>query len=325
VSSYRYNGGSTVTDNRTGLSSTSPVVDDTARKIAKFLKTCQFRFDNNWLTSGGSGTALDCYKDVLKLEPNNFDASRGLVNIENQYVKWAEKALKNGKKAKVRQYLASLRKVNPESPKLAVLKSQLESVNTQTTVVPIRRQSVISVRHESDFDLSVKPSFNCAKAKTVTEKTICGNRGLSNADARLGRIYSQLRHLLLKPKFRQLRKKQRAWLKQLNYCSGNVSCLLSTYERRIAELEKYSSGPSFSCAKAITRTEKAICSNSELSNADARLARIYSQRRQSLSKYDTKGLQKEQRAWLKMRNTCSDNISCLLQIYENRIVELENR
>ena len=95
-------------------------------KIAKLLKTCQFRFDNNWLTSGGNGTALDCYKDVLKLDANNFAASQGLVNIENRYVAWAENALKRGKKNKVRQYLASLSLVNPESPKIVELEEQLK-------------------------------------------------------------------------------------------------------------------------------------------------------------------------------------------------------
>jgi len=104
----------------------SPVADNTARKIAKLLKTCKFIFDNNWLTSGGSETALDCYKKVLKLNENSKAALQGLVNIENLYVKWAEKALKNKQKAKARQYLASLRKVNPKSPKLTVLESQLE-------------------------------------------------------------------------------------------------------------------------------------------------------------------------------------------------------
>jgi hypothetical protein len=109
------------------ISNPLQVVDDTAQKIAKLLKICQYRFDKDWLTSGGTGTALDCYKDVLMLDPNNLDASRGLVNIENRYVKWAERTLKNGEKSRASQYLARLRQVNSKSSKLAVLESQLES------------------------------------------------------------------------------------------------------------------------------------------------------------------------------------------------------
>ena len=120
---------STIIDNH--IVQTPVVVDNTAQKIAELLKTCQFRFDNNWLTSGANGTALACYQDVLKLDSNNWDASRGLVNIENRYVEWAERALKKGQKAKVRQYLARLRLVNSESPKLAGLELQLDSMNSQ--------------------------------------------------------------------------------------------------------------------------------------------------------------------------------------------------
>jgi len=42
-------------------------------------------------------------------------------------VEWAEKALNQGKESKTRQYLASLRKVNPESPKLAALEDNLRT------------------------------------------------------------------------------------------------------------------------------------------------------------------------------------------------------
>ena len=84
----------------------------------------------------------------MKLEPNNLDASRGLVNIENQYVKWAERALKNGKKAKARQYLANLRKVNPESPKLAEFETQIQSIslvrcNTSNVIRKVSASSVL--------------------------------------------------------------------------------------------------------------------------------------------------------------------------------------
>ncbi len=103
--------------------------------IKKLLKTCQYRFDNNWLTSGDEETDLDCYKDVLKLDTNNFAACQGLVNIENRYVSWAENALKQGKKAKVRQYLASLRLVNPESPKIEEFEKKLKPINMPTTPI----------------------------------------------------------------------------------------------------------------------------------------------------------------------------------------------
>ncbi len=94
--------------------------------------------------------------------------------------------------------------------------------------------------------------------------------------------------------------------------------------KQIAKPKTSSSRPSFNCAKATTRTERTICRNSQLSNADVRLARIYSRLRSSLPKSEAKWLGRQQHAWLKMRDACSDNVSCLLETYNARITELEN-
>jgi len=172
-------------------------------------------------------------------------------------------------------------------------------------------------------NLSIKPSFDCARAKTPTERKICSNSDLSHADVRLSKLYSQLRRSLSSSNFRRLKNEQRTWLKQRNYCSDDLSCLLQIYNQRIVELKaKMSSKPSFNCAKATKKTEKSICRNSELSYADRRMSELYSQLRRSLSKSDANLLRKEQRAWLKRRNTCYSDVNCLLQIYEDRITEL---
>ncbi len=42
-------------------------------------------------------------------------------------------------------------------------------------------------------------SFDCTKAKTTLEKTICNDSRLDDADNRLGKVYSQLKKSLSKP------------------------------------------------------------------------------------------------------------------------------
>ncbi len=93
--------------------------------VSPLLRTCAKHLKANRLTSGRGGTALACYEDVLKKDSNNADALAGLDKIAARYVTWAERALKRGQKNKAKQYLASLRQVNPESPKLARLEEQL--------------------------------------------------------------------------------------------------------------------------------------------------------------------------------------------------------
>ncbi|MCK5716320.1 MAG: caspase family protein, partial [Thiomargarita sp.] len=94
--------------------------------VSKLLKTCQRHFNASRLTSGRGGTAVACYSDVLKLDANNTQALDGLDAIEAKYVKWIQKAIRQHKKKKALRYMASLRIVNPDSPKLQAFEEKLD-------------------------------------------------------------------------------------------------------------------------------------------------------------------------------------------------------
>ncbi len=82
--------------------------------------------------------------------------------------------------------------------------------------------------------------------------------------------------------------------------------------------------PSFDCAKATTEIEKSICNNKELSAIDGQLGKVYSKLRKLLPKSEATNLKKEQRIWLKMRDsTCPPyDIECLLSLYKERLTVL---
>jgi len=77
---------------------------------------------------------------------------------------------------------------------------------------------------------------------------------------------------------------------------------------------------SFDCAKASTKVEKMICKDAELSKLDDELGKDYSEARTKAS--DPETLKKQQRAWLKMRNSCADT-QCLKGKYSERIKVLQ--
>ncbi len=111
----------------------------------QLLRTCQRHFDAYRLTTGYGGTALSCYGEVLKKDRNNAEALAGLEKIEKKYVAWIERALSRQQKNKALQYMAGLRKVNPESPKLAAFEEQTQTPTPffiqPPTVKPSPRQS----------------------------------------------------------------------------------------------------------------------------------------------------------------------------------------
>ncbi|MEZ5670839.1 MAG: lysozyme inhibitor LprI family protein [Thiotrichaceae bacterium] len=91
---------------------------------------------------------------------------------------------------------------------------------------------------------------------------------------------------------------------------------------------------SIDCDKVKAPTEYAICSNPELHDVDVRLNTAYREALGAVGKSSKEGKQLigSQRAWLKKRNfawenrkgDCYQNVSCLVEMYEEHIRNIEN-
>lgn len=77
---------------------------------------------------------------------------------------------------------------------------------------------------------------------------------------------------------------------------------------------------SFDCTKAATGTEKAICSNPEVSRLDSELATAW--RGALAGSHDAKALKAGQLTWLHERNACGEDASCLSDRYRERLAVL---
>jgi uncharacterized protein len=82
-------------------------------------------------------------------------------------------------------------------------------------------------------------SFECAKARKVVERAICGDARLNRADSDLGELYQRLRQNLAAPAFAKVRQSQRRWLQlRDNTCpKAEPECLLPLYQQRNAVLQ----------------------------------------------------------------------------------------
>jgi uncharacterized protein len=77
---------------------------------------------------------------------------------------------------------------------------------------------------------------------------------------------------------------------------------------------------SFDCTSAASPSEKAICADAYTSNLDKKLGELWSATLPKVA--DPKALKTDQLQWLKQRNLCADDLSCLRQKYQMRITEL---
>ena len=77
-------------------------------------------------------------------------------------------------------------------------------------------------------------SFDCSKARTDVEKTICASAALSGLDDQLAKAYESA--MLLSDNPGRLKNQQREWLRNVrNRCQGET-CLKAAYETRLAQL-----------------------------------------------------------------------------------------
>ena len=107
------------------LDSTSQPTPVEDSEIANLLQECHQHYEAKRLTTGKPGTALNCYQTVLKQEPNNQEALKGLKKLEYTYQAWAKYALRQNQLDHTAIYLAGLKKVAPDSPVLAQLQLRL--------------------------------------------------------------------------------------------------------------------------------------------------------------------------------------------------------
>jgi len=77
-------------------------------------------------------------------------------------------------------------------------------------------------------------SFDCGKAFTLVEKTVCSDRELSTLDDSMKQAYDRALAVVRDPG--QLRREQRQWLKSERDACRDVRCLKSRYEKRLGQL-----------------------------------------------------------------------------------------
>ena len=83
--------------------------------------------------------------------------------------------------------------------------------------------------------LAFAASFDCKKAKTKVEKTICADLRLSELDEELAAAFRDALRDARQPEKAELRKKQTAWLKARNGCKDKL-CTEVMYRTRLAIL-----------------------------------------------------------------------------------------
>lgn len=110
-------------------------------------------------------------------------------------------------------------------------------------------------------------SFDCARAGTPDEKTVCADPALSRADETVAKLYSNALAQLKGDDRDAAVAAQRAWLAARKLCAADVPCLTAIYAAAVARLDPPGrAAPAAAATDAFART--GICSPCDLAGAD---------------------------------------------------------
>jgi uncharacterized protein len=112
------------------------------------------------------------------------------------------------------------------------------------------RNSAIILLSRAPADIPPPASFDCTKARTPVEKTICGSVELSLLDSNVAAWYKGTPGSLSSRAWgeqdkryldavTQYKSEQKAWLKQRDACGGDPECLKKSIDARIAAMSAY--------------------------------------------------------------------------------------
>lgn len=93
--------------------------------------------------------------------------------------------------------------------------------------------------NENSSQSSVKPSFDCNKASTTTERLVCSDDELANLDLKLANAYKNARNLADAAGKKKILEEQKIWLKAYNLCNDK-DCVKQNLEQRIKALNQMS-------------------------------------------------------------------------------------
>ena len=104
----------------------------TQNRFVEQLADCKVHLKADRLTTGTGGTggtALDCYRAVLKEDPNNKQALSGIDQIAEKYVQWIENAIRQNKERSARRYIEKLSIVKPVHPQIVSYNEKVDSLS----------------------------------------------------------------------------------------------------------------------------------------------------------------------------------------------------
>jgi tetratricopeptide (TPR) repeat protein len=94
-------------------------------RIVGLLRGAEAALKENRLQLPKGDNAYEKYQDVLRIDPDNREAKRGLLNVASRYLALSEQALERGDVQKAVSYLSQASSVAPHHPRFESVRARV--------------------------------------------------------------------------------------------------------------------------------------------------------------------------------------------------------
>jgi uncharacterized protein len=112
----------------------------------------------------------------------------------------------------------------------------MKKILTTASLALLLCASAVAQAREAD------PSFNCHRARSADEITICHNPELAEMDNTLAYLYSTVRKQLRPSARKNFQQDEAYWLQQRRDCGRDQDCIRDAYQNRTDQLYNIANG-----------------------------------------------------------------------------------
>lgn len=102
------------------------VEEDSGSAIEQLFSIAKLQISELKLTNPKGDNALESYKQILEMDPDNDQAKKGITSLKEMFLTWAENNLKNNNIDRVRNYYQKALLIDPEDPEIPQKLSELD-------------------------------------------------------------------------------------------------------------------------------------------------------------------------------------------------------
>ena len=136
-----------------------------AGQAERLLEACEVHFAAGRLSRGLGGTAVDCYKEVLSMDPGNREALSGLKRVMEEYERRARKALQDGKVERAKGYVERMAELSPESREVMELEDAIAEAERKNREAEESRRAEAEARRRAEAERKAREAEERRRAE----------------------------------------------------------------------------------------------------------------------------------------------------------------